>query len=70
MQVFLGDEVTLICDREDDQQPTFVTGQVKGIVLSEHKRIERIYLHNLREGLWMSDGWKFVDDEEVVIEDD
>ena len=70
MQVFLGDEVTLIHEGEDNQQPTFITGQVKGIVLNEHKKIERVFLHNLRESLWMSDGWKFVDDEEVVIEDD
>jgi hypothetical protein len=70
MQVFLGDQVTLVNDKHDEEQPTFITGQVKGIVLNEHKKIERIYLHNLSESLWMSDGWKFVDDEEIVSEDD
>jgi hypothetical protein len=68
MQVFLGDAVTLMNEKHDEENPTFVTGQVKGIVLTEHKQIERVYLHNLSESLWMSDGWKFVDDE-VVVDD-
>jgi hypothetical protein len=62
MQVFLGDEVTLFNDQHDEESPTFITGQVKGIVLNELKQVERIYLHNLSESLWMSSGWRFVDD--------
>lgn len=62
MQVFLGDQVTLLNDRGDEENPTFITGQVKGIVLNENKQIERVYLHNLNESLWMSSGWRFVDD--------
>lgn len=62
MQVFLGDQVTLLNDRHDEENPTFITGQVKGIVLNELKQIERVYLHNLTESLWMSQGWRFVDD--------
>jgi hypothetical protein len=68
MQVFLGDQVTLLNDRGDEESPTFITGQVKGIVLNENKQVERVYLHNLNESLWMSDGWRFVDEE--VAEDD
>ncbi len=62
MQVFLGDQVTLLNDRHDEENPTFITGQVKGIVLNELKQVERVYLHSLTESLWMSDGWRFVDD--------
>ena len=69
MQVFLGDQVTLINDKHDEEQPTFVTGQVKGIILDDAKRVERVYLHNLSEGLWMSSGWKFVDDLEESQDD-
>lgn len=68
MQVFLGDNVTLLNDRVDEESPTFVTGQVKGIVLNENKQVERIYIHNLQESLWMSQGWRFVED--AVVEDD
>jgi len=68
MNVFLGDTVTLLNDRHDEENPTFVTGQIKGIVLNEIKQVERVYLHNLSESLWMSDGWRFVDDE--VVADD
>jgi hypothetical protein len=62
MQVFLGDQVTLLNDRGDEENPTFITGQVKGIVLNELKQVERVYLHNLQESLWMSSGWRFVDE--------
>jgi hypothetical protein len=62
MQVFLGDQVTLLNDRHDEENPTFITGQIKGIVLNELKQVERVYLHNLTESLWMSQGWRFVDD--------
>jgi hypothetical protein len=68
MQVFLGDSVTLLNDRHDEESPTFITGQVKGIVLNENKQVERVYLHSLSESLWMSDGWRFVDSD--VPEDD
>jgi hypothetical protein len=68
MNVFLGDTVTLLNDRHDEENPTFITGQIKGIVLNEIKQVERVYLHSLSESLWMSDGWRFVDDE--VVADD
>jgi hypothetical protein len=69
MQVFLGDAVTLINALMDDQ-PTYVTGQVRGIVLNDSKQVERIYIHGLTEGLLLIDGWKFVDDEDEDDDDD
>lgn len=69
MQVFLGDAVTLVNDKHDEENPTFVTGQVKGIILDENKKIERVYIHSLTESLWMSSGWKFVQDIEEPIDD-
>ncbi len=65
MQVFLGDEVTLL--KEIEPQPTIVTGQVAGIVLDKHKAVERVYIHGIDNGFWMHEGWKFIDHE---LEDD
>lgn len=64
MQVFLGDEVTLVNDGDGEQIPTFVTGQVAGVVLDKHRKVERIYIHNLDSAFWMSEGWKFVEEYE------
>lgn len=66
MQVFLGDNITLVWEQEGD--PTFVTGQVSGIVLDKHKKIERIYIAGIDHAFWMSQGWKFVD--EIEEEDE
>ena len=68
MQVFLGDEVTLVNDGEEGDNPTFVTGQVAGVKLDSHRKVERIYLHHIDTAFWMSDGWKFLEIE--VTEDD
>lgn len=70
MQVFLGDVVTLRNDSHDQDFPTFVTGQIKGIVLNESKQVERVYIHNMATGFQMSAGWKFVDEAEEIEEDD
>lgn len=64
MQVFLGDSITLVNDKADDENPTFVTGQVSGIVLDNAKKIQRVYIHNISDAFWMNDGWKFVDEYE------
>ena len=66
MNVFLGDNITLIWEQEGD--PTFVTGQVSGIVLDRHKKVERIYIAGIDHAFWMSQGWKFVD--EIEEEDE
>lgn len=70
MQVFLGDVVTLMNIKHDENYPTYVTGQIKGIVLNDAKQVDRVYIHNLSSGLAMIDGWKFVDHDEEVEEDD
>ena len=65
MQVFLGDTVTLI------KNDTWVTGQVRGMVLDEHKMVERIYMRDLDGVFWMKDGWKFGEVEyEEELEDE
>ena len=66
MQVFLGDNITLVWEQEGE--PTFVTGQVSGIVLDRHKKVERIYIAGIDHAFWMSQGWKFVD--EIEEEDE
>lgn len=56
MQVFLGDEVTLV------KKSTHVIGQVAGVVLDDKKELDRIYIHNIDMAFWMSDGWMLLDD--------
>ena len=70
MQVFLGDIVTLRNEAHDEDAPTFVTGQIKGIVLSESKQVERIYIHNIHTAFVMTAGWKFLDNEPETEEED
>jgi hypothetical protein len=64
MNLFLGDQVTLVNDKHDDDNATFVTGQVSGIVLDANKKVHRIYIHNILDAFYMSDGWKFVEHDE------
>ena len=70
MQVFLGDVVTLQNNSHDPDFPTFVTGQIKGIVLNDAKQVDRILIHNMAGSFAMSAGWKFVDQDEELEEDD
>ena len=69
MQVFLGDIVTMMNGTMEDT-PTFVTGQVKGIVLDDNKKVSMVYIHSLSDPLYMNEGWKFVDQEEYEDESD
>ena len=68
MQLFLGDEVTLI--KELDPIPTYITGQVSGIVLDKHRDVERLYIAGIDSAFWMYEGWKFVDMETEEDDDD
>lgn len=70
MNVFLGDIVTIRNETHDDEAPTFVTGQIKGLVLNESKQVERVYIHNIQAAFVMSAGWKFLDNDEEVEEND
>jgi hypothetical protein len=58
MMVMLGDEVTL------QKNETWVTGRVSGVILDNHRQLERIYLHEISFAFYMSDNWRFVNDEE------
>lgn len=68
MQIFLGDEITIIKDGRDNT--TIVTGQVAGIVLDDDKEVQSVYIHNLQLPFYMADGWKFVDNDEYEEEED
>lgn len=70
MQVFLGDVVTLTNSTHDDDFPTFVTGQIKGIKLNESRQLHAVWLHNIDQKLEIGQGWKFVDSVEEEEEDD
>lgn len=62
MQVFLGDQVTLTRDIDEDT-PVFITGQVAGVVLNDKKQLERVWIHGIESSFWMSAGWKFIEEE-------
>lgn len=63
MQIFLGDEVTLV------KKDTTIIGRVAGVVLDDKRELERIYIHEINTAFWVSDGWQFIDDEEEEEED-
>jgi len=67
MQVFLGDQVTLVKDI-DETTPAYVTGKVSGILLDDRKTLERIWIHGFENSFWLSQGWKFI--EELEEDDD
>jgi hypothetical protein len=63
MQVFLGDEVTLLKEMEGELS-ILISGQVSGVVLDDRKQLERIWLHGMENSFWMSQGWKFIEEED------
>jgi len=63
MQVFLGDDVTLLKEMAGDIS-VCISGQVSGVVLDDKKQLERIWLHGMENSFWMSQGWKFVEEED------
>jgi len=65
MQVFLGDEVTV--SREINNDITWVTGRVSGIVQTDEGNLKYFYIKGIDGALWMSDGWKF---QEEIEEDE
>jgi hypothetical protein len=64
MQIFLGDFVSLMNDTILDTPPTVVSGQITGVVLTDEKRLSRVYVAGLQEPFFMEDGWRFIDVEE------
>ena len=63
MQVFLGDDVTLLKEMAGDIS-VCISGQVSGVVLDDKKQLERIWLHGMENSFWMSQGWKFIEEED------
>ena len=63
MQVFLGDDVTLLKEMAGDIS-VCISGQVSGVVLDDKKQLERIWLHGMDTSFWMSQGWKFIEEED------
>ena len=61
MQVFLGDDVTLLKEMAGDIS-VCISGQVSGVVLDDKKQLERIWLHGMENSFWMSQGWKFIEE--------
>ncbi len=68
MNIFLGDEVTLYKDLEP--AATYITGNVSGIVLGDDKKISRVYIQGIDSAFFMFDGWKFVDNDEEIGDND
>ena len=63
MQVFLGDDVTLLKEMAGDIS-VCISGKVSGVVLDDKKQLERIWLHGMENSFWMSQGWKFIEEED------
>ncbi len=57
MNIFLGDEITLVKDE------TFVTGRTRGVILDATGHVERVYINGMDTCFWLKDGWKFADEE-------
>lgn len=66
MQVFLGDEVTVT--REIAGELTLISGRVAGLVQKDNGDLKYFYIRGIDTALYMSDGWRFDDDEEYTIE--
>lgn len=62
MHVLLGDDVSLV--KETGDTHIVISGRVAGLVLDDHRQLKQIYIHGLDISLWISDGWKFIDEEE------
>lgn len=62
MMVLLGDEV--IVTREVGNDVTWVTGRVSGIVQKDNGDLKYFYIKGVDSAFWMSDGWKFAEEEE------
>ena len=61
--VFLGDTVTMYKLIGDDE--TYIAGQVTGIVThDETGRIKYITIKGIEQPIWLSDNWKFVEEQE------
>lgn len=60
--ILLGDEVTVV--REINEESTWVTGRVSGIVQDDFGHLKYFYIKGVDSAFYMSDGWKFQEEEE------
>lgn len=67
--LFLGDTVTMLKEVGDDV--TYITGKIMGIVTAdETNRIKYVTIKGIEQPIWLSDGWKFVEETEYEGEED
>ena len=67
--IFLGDTVTLLKEVGDDM--TYITGKVTGIVTNDETgRIKYVTVKGIEQPIWLSDGWKFVEETEYEEDED
>jgi len=67
--IFLGDTVTMLKEVGDDM--TYITGKVMGIVTNDETgRIKYVTVKGIEQPIWLSDGWKFVEETEYEEDED
>lgn len=67
--IFLGDTVTMLKEVGDDM--TYITGKVTGIVTNDETgRIKYVTVKGIEQSIWLSDGWKFVEETEYEEDED
>lgn len=66
--ILLGDTVTV--SREIGDDVTWVTGRVSGIVQDDNGHLKYFYIKGLDSSFWMSDNWKFAEDQEMDEDDE
>jgi len=67
--IFLGDTVTMLKEVGDDM--TYITGKVTGIVTNDETgRIKYVTVKGIEQPIWLSDGWKFVEETEYEEDED
>lgn len=68
MMLLFGDIVTV--QRNVGGELVEITGRIAGMIQNDTGDLERFHIKGLREGLWISDGWKFQDHDEYELEED
>ena len=63
MQIFLGDRITIV------KGETWITGQISGVTLDDRGELERIKFQHIDSQFWMSQNWKFVDEDSTEWEE-
>lgn len=62
MMLLMGDVVTVTREVGDDL--CIITGRVSGLVQNNHGELRYFHIKGIDAALFMSDGWKFAEDEE------